>query len=149
MTSNLITADQLVAQARMLCDVPWRHQGRGKNGVDCIGLVVTACKNAGLDLASYLNISDDHSYGVLPSPELLERVQRYCTPIEKEIPGCLLFFSFPGDRHPRHFAIYTASGTMIHATSGEGRVVEHGYRGHWLRWTRSKWLLPGVAYASP
>lgn len=150
MSGYVITADQLVEAAVSLRGVPWRHQGRTRSGVDCIGLVDLACRTAGLNLAEHLGITDVTNYGMMPTGELLARVKQYCTKIETEVHGCLLFFSFPGDTSPRHFAVYNKSnhGTMIHAIANHEKVVEHGYRGHWLKWTDSKWLLPGVKYDS-
>lgn len=146
----MITAQRLIDEARLLVGTPWQHQGRTRFGVDCIGFIDLACRNGGLDLAQYCGIRDDRNYGRSPDPVLLARVERFCTRIERLTPGCLLFFQFPGDRLPRHFGLYTERDTVIHGESKIRRqVVEHGYRAHWVRWTHSMWLLPGVKYDLP
>lgn len=45
-----MTADDLVAAARSYVGVPWRHLGRSRTGVDCIGLVLLVAREVGMDL---------------------------------------------------------------------------------------------------
>lgn len=141
----MITPQQLIDEARKLIGTPWRHQGRSKHGVDCVGLVLLSAKNAGLSLAEY-GVRDQAVYGRGAQPLLLEKVETYCQKLDEPIPGCLLFFRFYHDRHPKHFGIFTERGTMIHADAKRGLVVEHGHRAHWKEQTHSCWLLPGVRY---
>jgi len=143
----MITAQQLIDEARKLVGTPWVHRGRTARGVDCIGMVDLAARNGGHNILQQCGIRGERNYGRKPDPALLAIVERYCQRIDRPIPACLLFFQFRGDRAPRHFGIYTERGTVIHAESkARGQVVEHGYRAHWVRWTHSIWLLPGVEY---
>jgi cell wall-associated NlpC family hydrolase len=41
---------ELVAAGRNYLGVPWRHLGRTSAGLDCIGLVLLAARDAGLEL---------------------------------------------------------------------------------------------------
>ena len=43
-----VTRTQIVEEARTWLDVPWRHQGRDRNSVDCAGLLECVGKNLGL-----------------------------------------------------------------------------------------------------
>ena len=43
-------ADALVTAARSYVGVPWRHLGRSRTGVDCIGLVLLAARDVGVEL---------------------------------------------------------------------------------------------------
>ncbi len=45
-----MTGAQILAAARALLGVPWRHMGRSPLGLDCIGLVWLAAHRAGLTL---------------------------------------------------------------------------------------------------
>lgn len=126
--------------------VRWLHQGRSRTGVDCIGLVLLAARNAGLDVMAYIGERDRRDYTRAASPELYALVSKHCTRIDTPIPGCLVFFKFPRDDAPRHFAIYTERGSIIHAHIEQKQVIEHGYRALWPRWTDSLWRLPGVIY---
>lgn len=142
-----IPADALIREARALCGVPWIHQGRTRLGVDCIGLIVLAARNAGIDIFRHCGIPQPRTYSRKPSAELFALVERHCRRIDSPTPGCLLFFRFVSDRHPRHFGLFTDTGTVIHAEAKvRCRVIEHGYRAQWLRWTDSVWLLPGIDY---
>ncbi len=143
----MITADELVISARSLCGVPWKHRGRSINGLDCIGMVLLAARKAGLDLHLQTGVRDRRDYSRRAQPEMLDIVRRACTQIERPEHGALLLFQFEGDEHPRHFGIFTNAATLIHAECRtRKRVIEHGYRAQWIRWTASSWRLPGVEY---
>lgn len=58
----MVTRAAIVAAARGWLGVPWRHQGRSRAGVDCVGLVVVVCQ--GLGLSDY----DSTVYGRDPDP---------------------------------------------------------------------------------
>ena len=83
------------------------------------------------------------NYGRLPTGALIDRIQQYCRPIEKAGPATLVVIAWT--KIAAHVALGTGE-TLIHAYESVGRVVEHGYRGRWLRLTHSAWALPGVEY---
>ena len=58
----MVTRAEIVTAARGWIGVPWRHQGRSRAGVDCVGLVVVVCQ--GLGLSDY----DSTVYGRDPDP---------------------------------------------------------------------------------
>lgn len=139
-------ASLLIAEARKLIGVPWRHEGRTQQGVDCIGLVILSGLNAGVDFFEEIGIAPIGVYQRKPAPELIRLVATHCKPTTAE-PGALVVFKFGCDSYPRHFGLLTDAGTVIHAEQKtRKRVIEHGYRSHWLRWTDSVWRLPGVEY---
>lgn len=142
----MIAAKDLIAQARALVGVPWRHQGRSEFGVDCIGLIDLSFKRAGIDWAKLVGVVDRRNYGRGAQPDLLRLVKEHCEPTYQPVDGCLIVVKFPHDPYPRHFGIY-ASGNIIHANAVAGRVVEHGFRGVWKRCQHSLWRIPGVVYA--
>ncbi len=144
-----ISKEALIEQAQRLVGVPFVHQGRSVHGVDCIGAIALAAVNAGLDPEAATGLKDTRDYGRTPSSELLDKVTRGCIRVHRSEPGLLVLFRFPGEMYPQHFAILTGEGTIVHADAKRGRVVEHGYRGLWLRWTHSLWRIPGVSYESP
>lgn len=79
-------------------------------------------------------------YGRAPSAELEERLAHYCDRLEVAQAGAILAIRWPGDVRAGHVAI-CGGDTMIHSYSFAGRVVEHGYRAQWPRWTKSIWWL--------
>jgi len=145
----VITADQFIAGARSMVGVPWLHQGRSRSGVDCIGLITSSAESAGLDVAELINalgVADTRDYGRTPTEKLIATLERYCEKSATPVPGCMILIQFPSEKLPRHFGLYTDTGTMIHANGKLGRVVENGYRGLWVKWTHSYWLAQGVDY---
>jgi cell wall-associated NlpC family hydrolase len=134
-----VTASRFVEQARSWIGVQYRHQGRARSGVDCVGLPIAVLQELGL-LPPRFEISN---YGRTPSGELVERLQAHSKPMVQAVPGALIVIAWT--KVAAHVAICTG-GTMIHAYERIGTVVEHGYRGRWVRMTHSVWALPGVLY---
>jgi hypothetical protein len=60
-------AQDFVAAARSLVGTPWRHRGRGRRGIDCVGLVVVSARAAGLKL------DDATHYGRYPWDDRLRK----------------------------------------------------------------------------
>lgn len=129
----------LIAEARSWLGVPFRHQGRNRHGIDCVGLPIVVCQTLGL-IGPNFEITN---YGRLPSGELVERLKAHCQPIPAAVPGSLIVVAWT--RTAAHVALCTGE-TMVHAYESVGRVVEHGYRGRWIRLTHSVWAIPGVCY---
>lgn len=134
-----MSPERLILEARQWLNVPFRHQGRDGHGIDCVGLPIVVCQSLGL-LDERFDVAN---YGRLPSGELVARLQEHCQPIPAAVPGSLIVIAWT--RLAAHVAI-CAGETMIHAYERVGRVIEHGYRGRWVRMTHSTWALPGVAY---
>jgi cell wall-associated NlpC family hydrolase len=131
--------DTVIAEARSYVGVPFRHQGRDRRGLDCVGLVLVVGQTLGL----FPRALDLARYGRLPSGELMLRVQEHCRPLAAAQPAALVIVAWT--RVAAHVALCTGP-TLIHAYQSVGCVVEHGYRARWLRMTHSAWALPGVDY---
>lgn len=143
----VITADQLVASARSLKGLPWRHQGRTLAGVDCGGFIDLATRLAGLSIEKYVGALAPTNYSRAASPVLYELTARYFERVAAPCPGCMVLFKFDGEAHPKHYGLVTYDGYVIHADARHGGVVEHGLRPPWSRWVHSYWKIPGVSYA--
>jgi cell wall-associated NlpC family hydrolase len=134
-----VTPQQIIAEARQWVGVPFRHQGRARSGIDCVGLPIVVGQALGV-LSRGLDVAN---YGRLPSAELVERLTQHCSRLPAPVPGSLVAIAWT--RTAAHVAL-CAGDTLIHAYESVGRVVEHGYRGRWLKLTHSAWALPGVLY---
>lgn len=119
-----MTPADFIAAARSYVGVPFRHQGRTRHGVDCIGLVVCAARDIGLTLADRTDYPRDPN-GLLP----LEMARQFA-PVESPQAGDILLMRFRGE--PQHVAIL-AGTTLIHGYASIGRVVEHGMDAKWRR----------------
>ena len=82
-----VAAAAFVAAARSYVGVPWRHLGRARTGVDCIGLVLLAARDAGVDLA------DPAPYVREPQgTRLLEGILAYAERVSEAKAGDVLLF---------------------------------------------------------
>jgi cell wall-associated NlpC family hydrolase len=136
-----MTRTELLEDVRSWEGVRFRHQGRTKSGVDCIGIFVCLLRDRN-ELPT--DFQQAAVYGRAPNTsEFIDTIRRYCTPIDKVEDACLVAFKWPGAKYPSHAGVIDG-GNMIHAYERVGRVVRHGYREPWLRLTDSIWRLPGV-----
>lgn len=136
------TAADVLREAHAWVGTPYVHQGRSRHGVDCIGFVI--CVRAAVEPLPPL-FSETRNYARAPKNGLLlERVTHWCTPLTAVEDGCLVLIKWPLSAVPSHVGIYGA-GNILHAYQRVGRVIETGYRAHWLRDTHSFWRLPGMA----
>lgn len=138
----MIERAQIVDEARRWLGVPYVHQGRTRHGVDCIGFVLCV-RNA---LAGWEQLERaPRNYARQPRDGLLlDQVRAACFLLDAPEDGALILIRWPRTQHPSHVAIY-AGGNLIHAYQRARRVVETGFRAHWLRNAHSYWRLPGVA----
>lgn len=84
---GVAAAGAFVAAARSYVGVPWRHLGRSRNGLDCIGLVLLAARNVGRDLP------DPAPYAREPQgTRLLDGILAHATRIAEIAPGDVLLF---------------------------------------------------------
>lgn len=135
-----VTPDEVIAEARSWVGVPFMHQGRSRQGVDCVGLAIVVGQKLQLIPPNF----ERRDYGRLPSRgELAQKIQQHCKPLSAPTPGCLLAMRW--NTETAHVAICTGDN-LIHSYERIGRVVEHGFRGPWLKFVDSVWALPGVKY---
>jgi cell wall-associated NlpC family hydrolase len=137
----VIAASAVIEQAREWIGVRFLHQGRTRNGADCLGSIAGIMAELGSNVPMQcLPIN----YGRDPGPALIQTLAE----ISREIPlqpAAFVLVKFPNAKYPSHGAIYTGEN-LIHCFEGVGRVVEHGYREPWIRRTVSYWALPLVVY---
>lgn len=119
--------------------MPFRHQGRTRQGVDCVGLPIVVLEGLGVLPRAFREVG----YSRLPTGELMAHVMSWCRPLEVVQPGALLILAW--NVNPAHAGIATGEN-IVHAYERVGKVVEHGFRAHWPSRLHSVWALPGVAY---
>jgi len=110
--------------ARAYLGVPWRHLGRSREGLDCIGLVLFAARDCGIAA------DDPAPYPREPSSQLLrEQLARYLDEVSvaNPRPGDVLLFNLGlyaghigiAGVHPDYRCL-----SVIHAYAPRRRVVE-------------------------
>jgi uncharacterized protein YgiM (DUF1202 family) len=108
-TSN--SASKLISYAKKFLGKPYVWGAQGPNGFDCSGFTYYVFKNsAGITLPRTSSMQS--KYGTYVSKSNLK-------------PGDLLFFDTVGSNNGgvTHCGIYIGNGQMIHAASGQGKVV--------------------------
>lgn len=126
--------------------VPFRHLGRDRTGLDCVGLLILTSRNVGLIPADF----DFTGYGRRPNGHRLVRhlvrcgLRRYGGRLK---PG--MFATFQFGREPMHLAIIAGSIDalrLVHSDARAGGVVTHNLDHSWLRRLNAVWHFPGVSY---
>lgn len=121
------TTEEFVAAARNWIGTRWLHQGRNRQGVDCVGLVVVAAADVGIQ------VQDAEGYRRTAHKEVfLKHIRDQTEFIPQPEPGCIGIFR--DGTQPCHVAIF---GTMydklslIHANGIVGKVVEELFIHEW------------------
>jgi cell wall-associated NlpC family hydrolase len=143
-----VTGKRIAAQARTWIGVPFRHAGRNRMGVDCMGLLAVVA--AELGLTTY----DRTDYSPVVNPDVLNaELDKFCAPASGEPkPGDVLTFRTENgsEKSAQHVGIVTRideKGTIwfVHAFEVLGKVVEDPLRMTWaerlvrvLRWRQEK-----------
>lgn len=144
MPEAMTTVDDVVAEARSWVGTRYRHQGRDRSGIDCVGLVIKVAHT--LEITEF----DLTSYGRVPDGLMLmeladEHMQR--VPVSALEPGLIVVMRFATE--PQHFAIvaeHPQGGlSLIHALAFSRKVVEHRLDETWSARIVAAYRLPGVA----
>src|SRR5690606_33732275 len=100
--------------------VNWRHQGRSRMGIDCVGLLIVAAADLGI------TIPDMKGYRRSPEPRLfLEHIRANSNPETEPLPGN--FGIFRDGTQPCHVGIFASKYeqvSLLHAYAGTGIVME-------------------------
>lgn len=111
----------IVEIARKYIGTEWRHAGRNKHGLDCVGLLVVVAREAGI------NVLDDLNYSRTPQGKLVEHTKKHF----KEVPVSDIqdgdFGLFRVGRFPFHAGIFANIGgqrTLIHSHATCEKVIE-------------------------
>lgn len=135
-----MTRNQIILEARAWLGVPYLHQGRTRNGVDCLGLLRMIADK--FQLSDY----DEADYSTNPSGYRMQRIldeqlQRitYSEAREADI------LHMATAKEPQHLAIISNEypRRIIHASAIHGRVIEQGLDPD-LK-IRGAYRIPGIA----
>lgn len=129
--------NEFVAAARNYLGVKFKHQGRSRRGVDCVGLVICAARDIGFNLEpGILN------YAPNPGMTFYEQIKLY--PFVYEISeqeaatGDLILIKHMG--MPIHVAIINHN-CIIHAYQPTSWVCEHRIENKFKRRFHSYWRV--------
>lgn len=119
----------VVDAARRLIGQPWRHQGRGLDGLDCVGVIIAVARAIG-EGTDWL----EQPYHFFPPEwqvrDVLEAHLHQLTGAPE--PGDIALIRWR--RTANHLAIVTDGGQpfgLLHSYRTIGRVVEHRADSYW------------------
>lgn len=145
-----VDARDIIAKAEEAIGWPFRHQGRTKEGIDCIGLIFHV--GIGTGLVQNLNLPEYYNnlgYSRLPSFEgpdahwLLEELRATFQQVRRPKMGDIVYCR---DKKWVHVGFVTPQD-MIHAYAANiRRVVKHPYDRQWKDRTVGIFRFPGVTY---
>lgn len=124
---------EVIDEARTYLDVPWRHQGRTRFGIDCAGLIVLIGRKFSLlpsdyDVAGYSRRPNEFDFIKAFRDNMDER------PLFEAQPGdAVTFIDGP---YPCHVGILTIKYDVlhfVHAYAGCRKTIEQPYTGEWQR----------------
>jgi len=145
MTSEVITGDEIIEQARTWLGTPWHHAARCKGvGVDCGGLIVGALQEVGYPVRDMVNYDLGDNIDAM-----LQHIGSHADAVpegEYLFAGDILVLR--GKLMYNHCGFYTVTpdgdGGILHAWRTPGKVVEHALDGIWEKWIVAVFRLHGT-----
>ena len=139
----MLSRKDIISKAREFLGVPYKHQGRTRQGCDCGGLIITVMKELGYE------IKDMHGYSKTPDGYTLQKLAReeaIPISINEIVPGDFVIIRFR--QNPQHVALVTdhPSGGLglLHSYESVGKVVEHRLDSKWCKRIVSAYRFKGV-----
>jgi len=123
-----------ISKCREWESVPWRHQGRTRSGVDCVGLFSCVANELGFPQVIPTNYHRDPD-GKLLLAELRSRFMEI--KVKDREAGDLVVMRFEnlqGVPTNRHLALLTDCG-ILHSAAMYKKVCEHTFDDEWLNRT--------------
>lgn len=120
----------LLAAARAYIGTPFRHLGRGRSGVDCVGLLLLAAADAGIPAEDPGSYHRGHR-GWDMLQWLDERFDR--VPLLEAADGDILVFNSQDTHYPCHVGLRSTKDALpavVHAQSLRGDVREERLHRH-------------------
>ncbi len=117
----MISRTAIISEAQSWKGIKWRHQGRTREGVDCVGLIVVVGHALGLSKYDY------GEYGRDPDGSFIEHFDAVAESVSRgdKQPGDIAIFTdakFPG--HVGWFSMNRGNLTVIHSHASRRKVVE-------------------------
>jgi hypothetical protein len=136
-----LTREDIINAARSYIGVRWEHQGRTRNGLDCIGLLVCIAKDIGIepvDFKEYRRVPDGHVFR--------QKIVEQTDPGERndiKTGSILLVRQTAYPCHVQFASMGTLRNTVIHASLIKRKVVEEPME-DFLRYVIAVREFPGV-----
>lgn len=122
-----LTREQVRRAALACVGIPWRHQGRTRRGVDCVGLIYLMADEMGV-MPEGVTVP---AYRRDPNGEVRGYFDKYLTPLSltQVNVGSILLHSFRGTPFHASVMLDPATGTIVHGYARHRRVVVDTFKG--------------------
>lgn len=130
-----VTLEQWIEKLRSFDGVPFRHQGRSREAVDCLGLLIVATEELGLaggaadSMKHYDHMPDFRLFQHWHTQYAIDVPYNRLHKLDEQVQlGDILAFWIDKPEFPRHLAVYTGKdghgrNTMIHSHAMQRRGV--------------------------
>jgi cell wall-associated NlpC family hydrolase len=131
---------EFIAAARGFDGVTWRHIGRSRLGIDCVGLVLLAARQAGHiveDVPSYRRGANGY--------DVVREIAARTVPANLTAPAEGDIILFRDGLYPCHCGVLArehGAWSLIHAHAKRGRVLEEPFDPHWRALATHAFALP-------
>ncbi len=122
-----VKRSQIVSKAKSFIGTPWKHQGRSRRSVDCVGLVYA--------IASELDILPPKikvpTYRRVPDGSVEGYFKNYMDPASKHAlkPGMVLLHSFMSSPYHASILLDPETGAIVHGYAIQRKVVLDLFKG--------------------
>lgn len=122
-----LTRSQIVATAKSFIGTPWKHQGRTRRSVDCVGLVYAVANELGV-LPQNITIPP---YRRVPDGSAAVYFDRHMDRARKDSlkRGMVLLHSFMGSPFHASILVDPTTGAIVHAYARHRKVVIDLFKG--------------------
>jgi cell wall-associated NlpC family hydrolase len=118
----MISRVQFIDAARTFRNVPFRHQGRSRSGLDCWGVIVVTCQSVGIACPDDLHYQMNVPYTLLLKGMEAAGIEK---PVEQIKPGDLVLLACGGtELHSGIVGCWASGLTLISASRVIRRVSE-------------------------
>lgn len=145
----MLTRADIAKVASSFEGVPYRHQGRSRNGVDCAGLIIMTAWEAGVLDATW----DFRAYRREPSGQEMHQLLQELAVRDLKGPrlGNIVMMSEISPRYPHHLGVLVQPLSpgrelgLVHAHATSRKVIVHDYEEFWRSKSLRFWDFPQVA----
>jgi cell wall-associated NlpC family hydrolase len=138
----MISRQAVIDEARFWLGVKWRHQGRNRAGIDCVGLIVVVMQR--LDLSHY-DVQGYPRYAEATFMKHFVLAGMTRIGLQQAVPGDVL--AFRDEMFPCHAGFYCgeqSKPTCVHAYAVRHQVVEDAAHDLLKERLIAAYRLPGV-----
>ncbi|HHY45603.1 MAG TPA: C40 family peptidase [Firmicutes bacterium] len=110
--------------------IPFRFRGRGKDGIDCLGLVCAYQRYRGYYIPDGDGLPMEHDRQPDYMDRAMKSLSKYCVQVEEVEPGDIILMRLPGGY--THMGVMVDETNMLHVLkdrpSGIEPVLKYGRR---------------------